>query len=138
MTRVLVVLILIFGPLRARVADLAAPPVFFAVSVPSLEASVKWYTENLDLVPVRLPASPKAKVALLKGHGALGCVICGSCDRSCDGRGFGDAIGRRPVCRRRLDLGLLGGIALDRVRVVVIPAAEAQAAPQSKRGLTCA
>ena len=71
MTRVLAILVLVFGPTYARAADLAAPPVFFAISVPNLETSLKWYTENLDLTPVRLPASPKVKVALLKGQGLL-------------------------------------------------------------------
>jgi catechol 2,3-dioxygenase-like lactoylglutathione lyase family enzyme len=71
MTRILVCLALVFAPTHAQAEDLAVPPVFFAISVPNLETSLKWYTENLDLTPVRLPVSPKAKVALLKGQGLL-------------------------------------------------------------------
>lgn len=71
MARVLLLLVLVAGPLDARAGDLASPPVFLAISVPNLEASLKWYTETFDLAPVRLPGTPKAKVALLKGQGLL-------------------------------------------------------------------
>ncbi|MGE0640125.1 MAG: VOC family protein [Thermoanaerobaculia bacterium] len=51
--------------------DPAAPPLFFALSVPDLEASIRWYTEKLDLEATRLPANASARVALLQGEGLL-------------------------------------------------------------------
>jgi|APFre7841882630_1041343.scaffolds.fasta_scaffold168968_1 hypothetical protein len=71
MARALLLLVLFAGPIGAGAEDLASPPVFLAISVPNLETSLKWYTEAFNLTPVRLPGTPKAKVALLKGQGLL-------------------------------------------------------------------
>lgn len=60
--------VLLVGLISPVAADGAAPPpVFFAVSVADLEASVKWYTETMDLTATRLPGTEQAKVALLQG-----------------------------------------------------------------------
>jgi Glyoxalase/Bleomycin resistance protein/Dioxygenase superfamily len=49
----------------------AAAPVFFALSVKDLDASVKWYSETLQLTPTRLPPTPQAKAAILQGGGLI-------------------------------------------------------------------
>jgi catechol 2,3-dioxygenase-like lactoylglutathione lyase family enzyme len=66
---VLLVSILSVSPVAA--ADLVKAPVFFAISIPDLEASVRWYTDNLGLTANVLPPSPRAKVAVLRGSGLL-------------------------------------------------------------------
>jgi catechol 2,3-dioxygenase-like lactoylglutathione lyase family enzyme len=43
------------------------PSTFFALSVPNLEASVKWYSDAFGLSATVLPGTEKAKVALLRG-----------------------------------------------------------------------
>ena len=69
MTRIVAIVFLVSGAAQAWGEDLARPPIFFALSVPDLDASVKWYVENLGLNPTRLPGSPEAKVTLLRGNG---------------------------------------------------------------------
>jgi len=59
------------GLVAPATAEPAAAPVFFALSVADLEASVKWYGEMLQLAPTRLPGNPKVKVALLQGDGLI-------------------------------------------------------------------
>lgn len=61
----------LLGGSQVAAEELAAPPVFLAFSVPDIEASVKWYSESFDLTATRLPDSPQAKVALLRGNGLL-------------------------------------------------------------------
>lgn len=51
--------------------DLARPPVYFALSVSSLDASIAWYEQKLGLSATRLSGSGPAKVAILKGDGLL-------------------------------------------------------------------
>jgi Glyoxalase/Bleomycin resistance protein/Dioxygenase superfamily len=53
------------------VAEEAVAPVFFALSVADLEASIQWYSDTLQLTPTRLPPSPQTKVALLQGGGLI-------------------------------------------------------------------
>ena len=55
----------------AGASDAAAPPLFFALSVADLEASVRWYSETFDLAATRLPGNDAVKVALLQGQGLL-------------------------------------------------------------------
>lgn len=71
MPRVLLLLGLVAWRIDAGAEALASPPVFLAISVPNLETSLKWYSATFDLTPVRLPGTPKVKVALLKGQGLL-------------------------------------------------------------------
>jgi len=66
---ILVALALCVTPPAA--AESAVAPVFFAVSVADLDASVKWYTEMLDLNATRLPEGKQAKIALLQGDGIV-------------------------------------------------------------------
>jgi catechol 2,3-dioxygenase-like lactoylglutathione lyase family enzyme len=47
------------------------PSTFFAVSVPNLEASVRWYADAFGLSATVLPGNEKAKVALLRGPDLL-------------------------------------------------------------------
>jgi len=49
----------------------AEGPAFFALSVPDLDASVRWYAEMLDLEPTRLPGSDQVQVALLQGEALI-------------------------------------------------------------------
>lgn len=55
----------------------SAPPfrtsgAFFALSVPGLEASIKWYTEKLGLqVVMRPPKEDRSEVAVLEGNGLI-------------------------------------------------------------------
>jgi lactoylglutathione lyase/glyoxylase I family protein len=45
---------------------------FFALSVPDLEASVRWYSEKLELkVIMRPPPEERAQVAVLEGNGLI-------------------------------------------------------------------
>src|SRR5262245_12943845 len=71
MVRVCVVLAMVMSAARAFSEVQARPPAFFALSVPDLEASVKWYGENLGLTATRLPGKPEAKVAILRGSGLM-------------------------------------------------------------------
>jgi predicted enzyme related to lactoylglutathione lyase len=66
----MILLALFVGLIPPAAAD-TVPPVFFAVSVADLNASVKWYGDHLDLTPTRLPGTPQAKVALLQGKGLV-------------------------------------------------------------------
>jgi predicted enzyme related to lactoylglutathione lyase len=50
---------------------LAKAPVYFAISVPDLGASVKWYAENLGLTASVLLDGGPSKVAILQGEGLL-------------------------------------------------------------------
>jgi catechol 2,3-dioxygenase-like lactoylglutathione lyase family enzyme len=57
------------GPGASAVAN--CPATFFALSVPDLEASTKWYTDAFGLEATKLPGGEKARVALLRGRGLL-------------------------------------------------------------------
>jgi catechol 2,3-dioxygenase-like lactoylglutathione lyase family enzyme len=61
--------LLALGPGVSAAAD--CPATFFALSVPNLEASVKWYADAFDLEATELPGGEKGKVALLRGRGLL-------------------------------------------------------------------
>ena len=59
----------LWGATGVAAEEPTASPVFLALSVPDLDASIAWYTEMLDLTATRLPEAPQAKVALLRGNG---------------------------------------------------------------------
>lgn len=63
--------VLLFLALVPPAAAEISQPVFFAVSVADLDASVKWYSDHLDLTATRLPGTAQAKVALLQGQGLV-------------------------------------------------------------------
>jgi catechol 2,3-dioxygenase-like lactoylglutathione lyase family enzyme len=69
--RTAMILILAVGVSTASAAEGAKAPVFFAISVPDLDASVQWYTETLGLTATVLPPGPQAKVAIVRGPGLL-------------------------------------------------------------------
>lgn len=71
MVHAMIFVTLLAGLVPPVAVEGAAPPVFFAVSVADLDASVKWYSQTLDLTPTRLPGTAQAKVALLQGGGLL-------------------------------------------------------------------
>jgi len=68
-TRLLILLVMFLPPVVA--AEGATAPTFFAVSVADLDASVKWYSETLELTARRLPGTETVKVALLEGDGLV-------------------------------------------------------------------
>lgn len=71
MPRVIVLCVALASSVSGAPAQGAAPPVFFALSVADLDASVKWYSETFDLTVTRLPKVAPAKVALLQGNGLV-------------------------------------------------------------------
>jgi catechol 2,3-dioxygenase-like lactoylglutathione lyase family enzyme len=70
-TRVLMLFISLVGASSAWAGDLAKPPVFFAISVPNLDASVKWYVESLGLTATLLSPTSQARIAVVRGGGLL-------------------------------------------------------------------
>jgi predicted enzyme related to lactoylglutathione lyase len=71
MAYAMTLVVLLLGLIPSTATEAAAPPVFFAVSVEDLDASVKWYVETLDLTATRMPGTTQAKVALLQGQGLV-------------------------------------------------------------------
>lgn len=71
MARATLVLASFLGLITPAAAEQARAPVFFALSVADLEASIKWYAETLQLTPTRLPGNAQVKVALLQGDGLV-------------------------------------------------------------------
>ena len=74
-TRDLVLAIAVAIPGVASGSEVARAPVYFAVSVPNLEASVKWYADVLGLTPVVSPpaatSAAAARIVVLSGPGLL-------------------------------------------------------------------
>jgi catechol 2,3-dioxygenase-like lactoylglutathione lyase family enzyme len=57
---------------RTSSQGLTTTGAFFALSVPDLEASVRWYSEKLGLqVVTRPPPEEKAAIAVLEGNGLM-------------------------------------------------------------------
>lgn len=71
MAHAVMLLVLMAGPTPTAQGGLAKAPVFFAISVPNLDTSVKWYTESLGLTATLMPATAQAKVAVVRGEGLL-------------------------------------------------------------------